>query len=384
MNVKHKHREISGHLEMEISAGKYREGARLPSEIQLVKQFAVSRPTVARALRDLEAKGLVERRPGSGTYVGSQMERPVAARVLGLLVPGLQSTEIFQIICGEIASLARVNEYGLLWGGSTNPREDTDASLKHAEEICKQFIERKVSGVFFAPAELQSGQTQANSRLAESLREAGITVLLLDRDMLNFPARSDFDLVGIDNMAAGSTMAEHLIKLGCRKIHFVARPLSAATVDARIAGVREALVRNRIEPDGGWIHLGDPAELKFVRSLVAGRQADAFICGNDNTAALLLRSLESQGLRIPQDFRVVGFDDVKYATLVSVPLTTIHQPCREIAVIAFRTMLERLAEPNLPTRSISLPARLVVRESCGAYLPRSNVAAPRQEIKNPS
>ena len=116
--------------------------------------------------------------------------------------------------------------------------------------------------------------------------------------------------------------------------------------------------------------MGDPADLKFVRLLVAGRQADGFICANDYTAAVLLRSLQSLGVRAPQDFRVVGFDDVKYATLVSPPLTTIHQPCRDLAIIAFRTMIERLAEPSLPARSIHLTPQLVVRESCGAYLPR--------------
>lgn len=370
MKTKPKHNEISSHLQTEIAAGRYGEGARLPSEVQLVKQFSVSRPTVARALRDLESQGLIERRAGSGTYVRSNIQRNTKSRILGLLVPGLASTEIFQIICGEIASLARVNEYGLLWGGSTNPRVDTDASLKHAEELCKQFIEREISGVFFAPAELQPGQELANNNLAELLREAGIPVVLIDRDLLEFPNRSDFDLVGIDNMTGGYMLAEHLIKLGCRKIFFVVRPLSAATVDARIAGVREALVRNRIAPDPNWIRIGDPADIKFVRSLVAGRQADAFICANDDTAAVLLRAMESQGVRAPRDIRVVGFDDVKYATLVSVPLTTIHQPCRDIAIIAFRTMMERLAEPTLPTRSITLTPRLVVRESCGAYLPR--------------
>jgi LacI family transcriptional regulator len=371
MKNKPKHHEISSYLQTEIAAGRYGEGARLPSEVQLVKQFSVSRPTVARALRDLEAQGMIERRAGSGTYVRTNIQRNTTSRILGLLVPGLASTEIFQIICGEIASLARVNEYGLLWGGSTNPRVDTDASLKHAEELCKQFIEREISGVFFAPAELQPGQEQANSKLAESLREAGIPVVLIDRDLLEFPRRSDFDLVGIDNMTGGYMMAEHLIKLGCRKILFVVRPLSAATVNARIAGIREAFVRHRIELDPDWIRTGDPADLKFIRSLVAGRQADAFICANDDTAAVLLRAMESQGVRAPHDVRVVGFDDVKYATLVSVPLTTIHQPCRDIAVIAFRTMMERLAEPTLPIRSIALTPRLVVRESCGAYLPRA-------------
>ncbi|MEW6305670.1 MAG: GntR family transcriptional regulator [Verrucomicrobiota bacterium] len=370
MSSKPKHARISAQLETDIASGKFTPGARLPSEVRMVKQFAVSRPTIGRALRDLEAKGLIERRAGSGTYVRSTTAQAAWSRIFGLLVPGLGTTEIFQIISGEIAGLARVKNFGLLWGGSTNPREDTDASLEHAEELCKQFIARKVSGVFFAPAELTPGQEQANRRLAESLREAGIAVVLLDRDLMDFPKRSDFDLVCLDNMASGYMVAEHLIKLGCKRLIFVARPMSAATVDARIAGAREALVRHRIEPDPRWIRIGDPADVKFVRGLAAGKQADAFICANDDTAALLMRSIEACGFRTPKDFRVAGFDDVKYATLVSPSLTTIHQPCRDLATIAFRTMLERLAEPTLPARSILLPPHLVVRESCGAYLPR--------------
>src|SRR6478609_4469369 len=183
-----KHRKISARLEIEIATGKYGVGARLPSEIQLAQQYQVSRPTVARALRDLEGKGLIERRAGSGTYVkASQNLQNTSARVLGLLVPGLSNTEIFHVICGEIASLARVHEYGLMWGGPTSPFQNVSAGLEHAEEICQQFIERRVSGVFFAPAELHPGQEAANSRIAESLREAGIAVVLIDRDLSAFP-----------------------------------------------------------------------------------------------------------------------------------------------------------------------------------------------------
>jgi DNA-binding LacI/PurR family transcriptional regulator len=194
-------------------------------------------------------------------------------------------------------------------------------------------------------------------------------VVLLDRDLQSFPNRSDFDLVGIDNLAGGYLLAEHLIKLGCRHLYFVARPHSAPTVDARIAGVREALVRHRLEVDPQWLRLGDPADLKFARGLVAAKQADAFTCANDHTAAVLLRSLEIVGVKVPRAVRVVGFDDAKYATLVSPALTTIHQPCRDIATLAFRAMLERTAEPALPARHFLLTPRLVVRESCGAYLP---------------
>ena len=132
--------------------------------------------------------------------------------------------------------------------------------------------------------------------------------------------------------------------------------------------MREALVRHNIEPLANWVRNGEPDDIKFVRSLTAGQQADAIICANDFTAATLMRSMESIGVKVPRDMRVVGFDDVKYATLVSPSLTTIHQPCRDIAVVAFQTMLERLAEPSLPARKISLMPGLVIRESCGAYL----------------
>ncbi len=372
MRQKFKHQEISRQLHADIVAGRYGVNQRLPSESQLVKKFGVSRPTVARALRELEAKGLIKRRVGAGSYVQSPNPDAIASRMLGLLVPGLATTEIFQVICGEIASLARVNDYGLLWGGSANPREDTRAGLHHAEALCQQFIKRKLSGVFFAPTELISSQEPTNRRLAEALREAGIAVVLLDRDFVSFPARSDFDLVGLDNIAGGFMLAEHLIKLGCRRLFFVTRPHSAPTVEARIIGVREALLRHRIEPVTSWVQFGDPADIKFVRSLTAGKCADAYICANDHTAAILLRSMQTIGLRLPQDARVVGFDDIKYATLVSPSLTTMHQPCRDLAMIAFRTMMERLAEPTLPGRNIILSPRLVVRESCGAYLPRPN------------
>jgi DNA-binding FadR family transcriptional regulator len=132
-----KHREISRHLLSEIAGGKYEAEGRLPSEAQLVNRFHVSRPTVARALRDLQADGLIERRAGSGTYVRRQAPGAASTRQLGLLIPGLGTTEIFELICGEIASLARASEYSLLWGGSSHPRQDQDDSLEYAEELCR-------------------------------------------------------------------------------------------------------------------------------------------------------------------------------------------------------------------------------------------------------
>ena len=64
-----KHEVVSRELRAEIAAGKYGASGQLPSEAQLVERFSVSRPTVARALRDLQGEGLILRRAGSGTFV---------------------------------------------------------------------------------------------------------------------------------------------------------------------------------------------------------------------------------------------------------------------------------------------------------------------------
>jgi LacI family transcriptional regulator len=280
----------------------------------------------------------------------------------------LGSTEIFEVICGELAGLARVHDYGLLWGGSTFPQAHGDTSVEEAEELCEQFIQRKVAGVFFAPFEHTASKEELNHRLAERLRQAGIAVVLLDRDLGVFPNRSEFDLIGIDNFTAGYLVADHLIKLGCRTLSFLTVPLSAPTVAMRISGAREALLDHGLAVPAGFVVDGEPEQAETVHVLTAGRKADAVICQNDRAAALLLRTLAREGVRVPQEVRVVGFDDVKYTTLLPVPLTTVHQPCREIAVTAFRAMLDRIADPALPARGFTLSPRLVVRESCGAYL----------------
>lgn len=374
-----KHQEIARELRAEIVAGRYGTDGRLPSEAQLVKRFDVSRPTAAQAMRTLENEGLVERRPGSGSYARQQPAGAAhsSTRVLGLLVPDLGNTEIFQLICGEIAGLARAHDYALVWGGSGQPRLDPDVSFQHAEQICRQYIERRVNGVFFAPFELLPEHEETNRRLAMMLRDAGIQVVLLDRELAPFPLGGEFDRVGLDNFSAGWQIAAHLLKLGCRHPKFVTRPMSAGTVQSRIAGAREVFLRGGLALDDGFVCAGDPADLSYVRGVLMPSRPDAFVCANDHTAALLMRSLHQLKVSVPDTVRVTGFDDVKFATLVSPALTTMQQPCRDIAITAFHAMVGRLADPMLPPRKLSLAPRLVVRDSCGAYLAGKPVAGVR-------
>ncbi len=365
-----RHRQISRALLGDIASGAYDAGSRLPSEAQLCRKFGVSRPTVGRALRELQDQGLIERRVGSGTYVRASGTPGTSTsfRQLGLLVPGLAKIEVFQVICGELAGLARVHDFGLLWGGSARPRMDVDMTTQEAEGLADLFVEKGVAGVFFAPFEHTPDKDPANRAILEKFRKSGIPLVLLDRDLGPFPQRSPHDLVGVDNFAGGYLLAEHLVKLGARRPAFVMRPLSATTVEARIAGARAALTARGIEPEAPFVRVGDPTDAAFVRGVLAGRRVDAVLCTNDLVAAEFMQSLNRLKVAVPRGVRVVGFDDARFATLLPVQLTTMQQPCRDLAISAFQAMRERIADPALPSRAIILSPRLIVRESCGAYL----------------
>jgi GntR family transcriptional regulator of arabinose operon len=359
---KTKHRQIFQHVLADIESGRLKNGERLPSEAEFVKDFSASRPTVARALRDLQNLGFVERKVGSGTYV-RKIQKTEESWRFGLLIPGLGSTEIFEPICGQMARLAQRQHHTLLWGDFGEKRGVPDSGL--IEQACQSYIRQTVAGVFFAPLELKQDKDQINQSIIVSLENAGIPIVLLDRDIVAFPQRSHFDLVGIDNRRAGFLVTDHLIHLGCRRIDFLARPDSAPTVMLRIAGYREALLSKGVTPDPQWIHSGEPTDEHFVQQIIEAG-ATAIVCANDLTAANLMRTLDSLGCSVPQKIRVAGFDDVRYAELLRPPLTTIHQPCIDIGTIAMQVMMERIANPTFPPRDILAQPTLIVRQSCGA------------------
>lgn len=352
-----KHRQIQEQLHKAIEQGEYVDGQRIPTEVELASKFGVSRPTMARALRDLERDGKLQRRAGAGTFV-----RLKTRYVFGLLIR--EVGEIFEPICHGLSRAREGTPHELIWGNIP----DNLSLAMQAQRLCEQYVERKVSGVFWAPLEHTDNSEDVNRRIAEAFQQARIPVVLLDRDIYSPPRRSNFDLVGIDNRRAGFVISEHLLKLGCRNLVFLARPNSAHTVDARISGFREALLSGGLTPRLESLQLGDPEDAVFVQYIVENIRPDGIVCANDLTAAKAMRTLTGLGVRIPNQIRIVGIDDVKFANLVSVPLTTLHQPCSDIGAAALDAMLGRIQHPDAPTREILLDFKLIVRQSCGAAL----------------
>jgi len=343
-----------------LKNGEYEVGSKLPSENELVEQFGASRPTVGRALAQLETEGLVERRAGSGTFARVPERRE--GFIFGLLIPELGATEIFEPICRGI-SMARVGgHHDLLWGPTFSPGASEEAQ---AEDLCRYYIQRGVTGVFFAPMELTKAKDEVNRRITAALDDAHIPIVLLDRDICDFPQRSRYDIVGIDNRRAGFVITEHVIESGARRVVFFGRPNSAPTVNARAMGYGDAIRKYKDLKLEEFVVIGDPTDISLIRDLVDRIQPDGVVCANDYTAGQLMTSLNSLGMRVPSQVKVAGMDDIRYATILQTPLTTIHQPCLDLGAAALGAMLDRASNPQMPARDVFVNFHLVVRESTG-------------------
>jgi GntR family transcriptional regulator of arabinose operon len=317
-------------------------------------------------LRQLQQAGVITRRAGSGTYAteGNAGQKPV----FGLIIPDLGQTEIFEPICQGMSAAPNAGGHSLSWGHSAGLGAEKEDD---AERLCQQYIEQRVTGVFFAPIEFGPRHDQVNRRVLKALKSAQIPVVLLDRCVLEFPERSEYDLVCLDNRRAGYIVTDHLLRQGAKRVAFLTLAGSAETVDDRIAGYREAIFKHGWEMPREMVLRGDPTHVSFIANELRGSNMDAFLCANDRTAAQLMQTLLGLGVRVPEDVRIAGIDDVRYAGLLPVPLTTFHQPCLDIGAAAIATMYDRVANPHLPARSILLNGHLVVRKSCGAHLPPS-------------
>lgn len=370
-----KYQLVFENLRKEILSGQYQAGERIPSEAHLEKRFGASRITIGRAVRDLCHQGLVERRAGSGTFVRAKGEagREKKALSFGLMIPDLGRTDIFEFICQGLAEAPHAEEHALLWCNAM-PGTPGTGTLERAWQICQQCITRQVAGVFFAPIEEAAEITAAeregmNAKILAALKAAKIPVVLLDRDAVPFPGRSGHDLVGLDNWRAGMLATNHLLGLGSRRPVFLCNGQRvASSVEERMAGFRAAIAGAGLACESEQVQRVDLEDERGIREMMETVRPDAFVCANDRTAGRLMQVLLGLGIRIPQDVRIMGVDDIPFAGFFSVPLSTLHQPCREIGQVAMQTMLERLKRPEMPARRISLEATLVVRDSCGGKM----------------
>jgi DNA-binding LacI/PurR family transcriptional regulator len=343
-----------------IQSGDYEEGDLIPTENELAAKYDVSRSTISRTLQRLKEEGYITRKAGYGTIVRSiDINKN---KKIGLMVPGLNNSEIFEPICKTISEYASEFNYSIYW----NEKKLSSISQPKADEIdniCQNYINEGVEGILLSPLSRIPNMSEINSHIISKFDEHDIKVVLIDRDIVPWPSRSHLDLVSSDNFFAGYTMAKHLLKSGGRKIAYVLPEHTACPGYQRYIGVLKAIEEQKdyqaelklITLDLNLENLLDQIE-KVIKP-------DSIICSNDTLAAKIFQACLAKKISVPEDIQLAGFDDVNFARNLGVPLTSFSQPLEEIAFGALKLMKSRLNGESKAPRALYLSGALKVRSS---------------------
>jgi LacI family transcriptional regulator len=199
--------------------------------------------------------------------------------------------------------------------------------------------------------------------LVEALRRGGKQFVLYGR----YPA-DDVSYVTVDDRVSACNVVSHLLRIGHKRVGTIAGPQHMFEAQDRLAGYFDALRDFGLPKSPELVVEGDWSEASgyaAMRRLLAAN-ADAVFAANDSMALAALRALKEQGVRVPEDIALVGFDDIPAAAAADPPLTTVRQPIRRLGEVATQTLLELIEQPSGPPRRVILPTELVVRSSCGS------------------
>ncbi len=356
------HKQLAGILRADIAAGRVGPGAALASEHQLAETHGVSRQTVRRAIADLVAAGLVERRQGKGTFVAPP--RSAAAgrggMSVGVLVAHLDSWFMLDALAGIERTAAQA-------GFAVTIRAVGDGDLDRPSggqpTAADQLREHGAAGLIVWPV-LRRGDEGA---YFAALARTGYPVVFFDRHLKDCPV----PYVVSDNFTGGRDLGRHVLGLGHRRLAWLApRDEGATSVRERLAGVRAAVAEaglpvatlREVATFGGHPPGVRQAVLDVMAKPGAGRPT-ALLCGSDHVTPEVLSSLRALGVRVPDDVAVTGFDDLPYAAWLNPPLTTLRQAPRMMGETATTLLLEMLANGRTAGKNVVLPVELRVRAS---------------------
>ena len=281
---------------------------------------------------------------------------------LGVLLPDLYG-EFFSEVIRGIDHAAREEHYRVL------------VSSSHAESDALVSIARSLRGridglIAMAP----DGDTAA--AIGQMTVQCPV-VLMTPR----FNVQT-CDTISIADFQGASEMVEHLLRIGYRSIAMIKGPAGNIDAEERLRGYRTALTNAGVEPSPALEFQGDFTESSGYRCgsriLRCKPRPTAVFASNDYMAVGLISAIRNAGLRVPQDIAVTGFDDIALAQYLNPPLTTVRVDAYELGERAVRKCILSIRQGGCTANGHeTLPATLIVRNSCGSREPFPTDHRPR-------
>lgn len=361
------HVQLHNQLRDLITSGCWPGGTRIPSENQLTHHLNVSRSTVRLALQRAELEGLVERRPGKGTFVAHLSLKENQSRLVAFVTCGFDSETHLLLLKGAEEEV-KANGHRIVFRNVQNRQEELDT--------LKRFGAEDVAGVLLWPTASRPGMEEENRR---SYQQVHVPIVLMDRQIYGL----DYDCVTSDNYGGAQSVMRHLLELGHQHIVFLSHhEMELLTVMARYRAYRDALRAAGLTPADPWL-IGTPGqeisasyalrssfdvkslELQQIKEYLLNAQPrpTAIFALNDYLAIIATRAMKLLGLMVPDHISIAGFDDIELTAHLEVPLTTVAQDSFTIGKRAAQLLLERLEKPAASTVCEHIPTQLRIRSS---------------------
>ncbi|MGK5114129.1 LacI family DNA-binding transcriptional regulator [Geodermatophilus sp. CPCC 205506] len=283
--------------------------------------------------------------------------RAGSSRTVGLVVLDI-ANPFFTDVARGVEDVVNAAGFALILCNSDDRPEKETAYLD-------VLAEQRVQGVLITP-------TAELSPHLETLRRRGVPIVLLDR---RAPG-PDQCAVASDDVLGGRLAAEHLLERGHRRIAFIGGASGLPQVQERHAGVEAAVhetcgtddALTVFSPEVLTVASGREAAERII-GIPAAKRPTAAVCANDLMALGVLQEMVRHGVRVPEDFAIVGYDDIDFAAAAAVPLTSVRKPRHELGRKAAELLLdEARGEGHVHEQPVFEPV-LVVRESSMARRP---------------
>jgi len=275
------------------------------------------------------------------------------SRTLGLVITTIRNPFYLELAQG-LEDTARARGYSVFFCC-------TNFSISREEESIRELRRKGVDGIILSSAHIKD-------LYVSSLVEQQFPAVLVNRRVLEPDLTGKMDYIGVDNVKAGEMAVEHLLKVGRRRFGVISGSEDSSITIERMAGIRTALQKHHLVLDETMVFEGDYLKKSgydgALYFLSRTELPDAILCLNDYMALGVYDALTERGIDVPEMVSLMGFNDIEFASLQVVGLTTISQKKYLLGSMAVQRLIDRI-EGAKPGVEYILEPELIIRKTCG-------------------
>ena len=204
-------------------------------------------------------------------------------------------------------------------------------------------------------------ETEKENNLFSRMERMGLPFILTGQPIADYP------FVKADNIGGGRAVASYFCEMGYKKILFISGPEGHIDSVDRIAGLRVGLSEKGFDLNNLIIRTGDytrESGYNAAKRFFSSQSADAVFAANDRMALGVLLYFRENGIKVPDDISLAGYDDNFFSEFLSPPLTSVKLPMYEIGTIAMESLIRMIENKDRPAIKMILPSMLIKRSSC--------------------